>query len=374
MRPAFAHPWMVAAFVAVLLPIIIEWLFRRRRRRVELPTIRFLLRNKEQKKVKRQDRILLMIRMLGVFFLVLAIARPLIRRGLGGSSRRHVVVVLDGTGSMNQQVGVTTAFSLAQKKASAMVRGVPAGAVVSVVMLGDKAETIVERETDAQTAAARIDSLRCGSGAAPMAIALESTKDLLARGKDEQPEICIFSDFQKHTWATDNNASKGVSQTLNGLSSQSETFLIGEVSDEARQLTQVTFDCLYLGIKAIKPFGKVIDIGRAIQQYAHAHHYSVVREYQGHGIGQVFHQEPGIPHYVLRSAAAQTVLPGMAFTIEPMINAGTWKTVLDQSDGWTVRTGDGRLSAQFEHTILMTEDGPEILTLTENGPQAGYRF
>ncbi len=226
MRSAFAHPWMVAAFVAVLLPIIIEWLFRRRRRRVELPTIRFLLRNKEQKKVKRQDRILLMVRMLGIFFLVLAIARPLIRRGLGGSSRRHVVVVLDGTGSMNQQVGITTAFSLAQKKASAMVRGVPAGAVVSVVLLGDKAETVLERETDAQTAAARIESLRCGSGAAPMAVALESTKDLLARGREETPEICIFSDFQKHTWATDNNASRVVSQTLNSLSSQSETFLV----------------------------------------------------------------------------------------------------------------------------------------------------
>jgi len=155
---------------------------------------------------------------------------------------------------------------------------------------------------------------------------------------------------------------------------QSETFLIGEVSDEARLLTQVTFECLYLGIRAIKPFGKVIDIGRAIQRHAHAYKFSVVRDYQGHGIGRVFHQDPGIPHYVHHSAARETILPGMCFTVEPMINLGTWKTVLDRSDGWTVRTADRQLSAQFEHTILVTEEGPEILTLTKDGPQEGHRF
>lgn len=155
---------------------------------------------------------------------------------------------------------------------------------------------------------------------------------------------------------------------------QSETFLIGEVTEEARRLTQVTFDCLYLGIEAIRPFGKVIDIGRAIQRHAHLHKFSVVRDYQGHGIGRKFHQDPGIPHNVQHSAATQSILPGMCFTIEPMINAGTWKTVLDQTDGWTVRTADRMLSAQFEHTILMTETGPEILTLTPQGPQPGHRF
>jgi methionyl aminopeptidase len=155
---------------------------------------------------------------------------------------------------------------------------------------------------------------------------------------------------------------------------QSETFLIGEVSEEARRLVQVTFECLYLGIHAIKPFGKVIDIGRAIQQHAHANRFQVVRDYQGHGIGQVFHQDPGIPHYVHHSAARQTILPGMCFTIEPMINVGIWKTELDRQDGWTVRTADRSLSAQFEHTILMTENGPEILTLTQNGPQEGHQF
>ena len=155
---------------------------------------------------------------------------------------------------------------------------------------------------------------------------------------------------------------------------QSETFLIGEVSPEARHLTQVTLECLYLGIHATRPFGKIIDIGRAIQKHAHAHRFSVVRDYQGHGIGQVFHQDPGIPHYPHHTTARQSILPGMCFTIEPMINVGTWKTELDSSDGWTVRTADRKLSAQFEHTILMTEGGPEILTLTKDGPQEGHRF
>lgn len=155
---------------------------------------------------------------------------------------------------------------------------------------------------------------------------------------------------------------------------QSETFLIGKVSEEARSLTQVAFDCLYLGIDAVKPFGRVADIGRAIEQHAHANRFSVVREYQGHGIGQQFHLDPGIPHYVIKGAGSPALLPGMCFTVEPMINAGTWKTTLDKSDNWTVRTYDRRLSAQFEHTILVTETGFEILTLTQNGPQRGHRF
>jgi methionyl aminopeptidase len=100
----------------------------------------------------------------------------------------------------------------------------------------------------------------------------------------------------------------------------------------------------------------------------------VVRDYQGHGIGRQFHQEPGVPHYPDDRLGRTIVKPGMCFTIEPMLNMGTYKTVLDNSDGWTVRTQDGGLSAQFEHTILMTQDGPEVLTLTQNGPQAGHVF
>lgn len=155
---------------------------------------------------------------------------------------------------------------------------------------------------------------------------------------------------------------------------QSETFLIGEVSPETKRLVQVTFDALYLGIRAIKPFSRVIDIGQAIYTHASSLGFTVVREYQGHGIGREFHQEPGVPHFPHPASYKDVIKPGTCLTIEPMINIGTWRTVLDKSDGWTVRTTDGSLSAQFEHTVLMTEEGPEILTRTEHGPQEGHVF
>ena len=111
-----------------------------------------------------------------------------------------------------------------------------------------------------------------------------------------------------------------------------------------------------------------------IQKFAAAAGYSVVREYQGHGIGRDFHQEPGIPHFPQPASNRDLLRPGTCFTIEPMLNIGTWETRLDKRDKWTVRTRDNALSAQFEHTILMTETGPEILTLTKDGPQQGHRF
>ena len=155
---------------------------------------------------------------------------------------------------------------------------------------------------------------------------------------------------------------------------QSETFLIGEVSDEARQLVQVTFDSLWKGIHATSPGGTVYDIGAAIFNYATPFGYSVVEQYQGHGIGREFHQEPGVPHFPHPKSRWDVLKPGVCFTIEPMLNLGKRDTVLDRKDGWTVRTRDAKLSAQFEHTILMTEEGPEVLTLTSDGPQEGHKF
>ena len=158
------------------------------------------------------------------------------------------------------------------------------------------------------------------------------------------------------------------------LGDQSETFLVGRTSDSTRRLVQCAFDCLYLGIESIGPGDAIVNIGRAIQRRAHEHSYGVVREYVGHGIGRRFHQEPSIPHFPNQQARFQRLQPGVCFTIVPMINEGTRETVLDKEDGWTVRTRDGKLSAQFEHTILMTEDGPEILTITADGPQKGHKF
>lgn len=155
---------------------------------------------------------------------------------------------------------------------------------------------------------------------------------------------------------------------------QSETFMIGEVSDEAKRLVQTTFDSLWIGIRAVQKYGLVYDIGRAIYEYATERGYGVVREYQGHGLGREFHQKPDIPHRPDAESGRVVLKPGNCFTIEPMLNCGTWRTVQDKKDGWTVRTKDGRLSAQFEHSILVTEDGVEVLTKTQDGPQEGHDF
>jgi methionyl aminopeptidase len=154
----------------------------------------------------------------------------------------------------------------------------------------------------------------------------------------------------------------------------SETFLIGEVTEEARAVTQCAFDCLYAAIAAITPGCRVSDIGEAIVRLASSRGFSVVREFVGHGLGQHFHQEPTIPHFPNGQARRDRLYPGTCFTIEPMINVGGRQGVTDKRDGWTVRTKDGSLSAQFEHTILMTENGPEILTQTARGPRPGHQF
>lgn len=155
---------------------------------------------------------------------------------------------------------------------------------------------------------------------------------------------------------------------------QSETFIVGQGSEEAIAVTQAAFDCMHLAIEAIEPGSTVSAIGEAIVAEAHRRGFSVVREYVGHGLGRSFHQPPNVPHFPDRKSKQQRLLPGMCFTIEPMINAGTRFTRLDKKDGWTVRTRDTRLSAQFEHSILMTETGPEMLTKTRNGPQKGHVF
>lgn len=140
------------------------------------------------------------------------------------------------------------------------------------------------------------------------------------------------------------------------------TVPVGTISAEAQALLDVTAQCLERGIAAAVVGNTVGDIGAAIQRHAEAHGYGVVREYTGHGVGQRLHQEPTI-HHVGKAGTGIALREGMIFTIEPMINAGTHKTTLDKKDKWTVRTADGKLSAQFEHTIAITAAGSHILTL-----------
>lgn len=140
----------------------------------------------------------------------------------------------------------------------------------------------------------------------------------------------------------------------------SRMFMIGSVSDEAKTLVNVTKECLEIGIKAVKPWGFLGDIGAAIQEYAESKGYSVVKHFGGHGVGLAIHEDPPVDHYGKRGTG-MILAPGMVFTIEPMINIGVDDVYIDETNGWTALTADGSLSAQWEHTILVTEDGIEIL-------------
>ena len=153
-----------------------------------------------------------------------------------------------------------------------------------------------------------------------------------------------------------------VSTILNGyFSDASRMFMIGNVSPEKRRLVEVTKECLEIGREAAKPFGFVGDIGHAIQKHAEKNGYSVVRDLCGHGVGLAFHEEPEVCHFG-RKGTGMLLVPGMVFTIEPMINMGTWHVFIDEADGWTVVTEDELPSAQWEHTFVMTETGLEVLT------------
>ncbi|MDQ1710628.1 MAG: methionyl aminopeptidase, partial [Frankiaceae bacterium] len=140
------------------------------------------------------------------------------------------------------------------------------------------------------------------------------------------------------------------------------TFLVGDVDEESRRLVQVTRECLDVGIAAVRPGGMVRDIGRAIQAHAEAAGYGVVRAFVGHGIGTTFHADPQVPHHYDPRATTKLV-PGMTFTIEPMITIGSWEHRM-WDDGWTAVTADLSRTAQFEHTLLVTDEGAEVLTTT----------
>ena len=146
----------------------------------------------------------------------------------------------------------------------------------------------------------------------------------------------------------------------------SRMFLVGEVAPHARRLCQVTYEAMWKGIQIVRPGVRLGDIGHAIQTYAESAGYSVVREFCGHGIGRRFHEDPQVLHYG-RPGTGMELQPGMTFTIEPMINQGR-RDIREMGDGWTIVTRDRSLSAQWEHTVLCTENGYEVLTQSAGTP------
>ncbi len=146
----------------------------------------------------------------------------------------------------------------------------------------------------------------------------------------------------------------------------SRMFVVGEGSIAAKRLCQMTHDAMWRGIVKVRPGARLGDIGHAIQTFAENNGFSVVREFCGHGIGRKFHEDPQVLHYG-KPGTLEVLVPGMVFTIEPMINAGR-REIRESGDGWTIVTKDRSLSAQWEHTVLVTETGYEVLTLSAGSP------
>ncbi len=141
------------------------------------------------------------------------------------------------------------------------------------------------------------------------------------------------------------------------------TFAVGDVSPLAKRLMDVTKESLYMGIKAARPGGRIGDISNAVQTYVEANGFSVVRQFVGHGVGTKLHEEPEVPNFG-KAGHGIRLMPGMTLAIEPMVNAGGYQVKV-LKDGWTTVTADGTLSAHFEHTVVITEDGPKIMTVAE---------
>ena len=155
------------------------------------------------------------------------------------------------------------------------------------------------------------------------------------------------------------------------IADSSKTYLIGAVSPAARRLVQTTYEAMWRGILAVKPGARLGDIGHAIERHARRAGYSIVREYCGHGIGREMHEAPQVLHFG-KPGTGLVLKEGMTFTIEPMLNQGR-RGVETLDDGWTVVTADGKLSAQFEHTVAVTRDGVRVLTLRPDEVRAGMR-
>lgn len=223
---------------------------------------------------------------------------------------------------------------------------------------------LIEKEIHAGMSTAEIDRLvyeyTVAHGAIPAPLNYEgfpksvctSINEVVCHGIPSEDEILEEGDI----------INVDVSTILDGYySDASRMFVIGQTTKEKEKLVQVARECLLIGMEAARPFGFVGDIGNAIEKHAKKNGFSVVRDLCGHGVGLEFHEDPEVLHFG-KKGTGMLLVPGMVFTIEPMINMGDWRVFIDEEDGWTVVTEDELPSAQWEHTFLMTEHGLEILT------------
>ena len=223
---------------------------------------------------------------------------------------------------------------------------------------------LVASEIKAGMSTAQIDKLvyeyTCDHGAIPAPLNYEgfpksvctSVNEVVCHGIPSEEEILEEGDI----------INVDVSTILDGYySDASRMFIIGKTTPEKEKLVRVAKECLEIGMQVAKPYSFVGDIGHAIERHAKKNGFSVVRDLCGHGVGLELHEDPEVPHFG-KKGTGMLLVPGMVFTIEPMINMGTWKVFVDEEDDWTVVTEDELPSAQWEHTFLMTEKGLQILT------------
>lgn len=199
-----------------------------------------------------------------------------------------------------------------------------------------------------------------GHGATPAPLNYEGFPKSVCTSINEV--VCHGIPNEKEVLRNGDIVNVDVSTILNGyFSDASRMFMIGEVSPDKKKLVEVTKECLEIGIAAAQPWARLGDVGAAIQEHAEKNGFSVVRDLCGHGVGIEFHESPDVEHFGRRGTGTM-ILPGMTFTIEPMINMGAYDVFINQADGWTVLTDDGLPSAQWEKMLLITETGNEILT------------
>jgi methionyl aminopeptidase len=198
-----------------------------------------------------------------------------------------------------------------------------------------------------------LDARPASKGQYGYAFALNASRnDVVCHGVPSPAEILRSGDIVNFDITLEKNGY---------IADSSKTYLVGEVAAPAKRLVQVTYEAMWKGIRAVRPGARLGDVGHAIERHARRHGYAVVREYCGHGIGREMHEPPQVLHWG-RPQTGLVLREGMVFTIEPMLNAGR-NAVRTEDDGWTVRTCDGALSAQFEHTVAVTRSGVRVLTM-----------
>lgn len=244
-------------------------------------------------------------------------------------------------------------------KTPEQIEGIRKSGVVNTGVLD-----LVEKEIHAGMSTADIDRLvydyTVSHGAIPAPLNYEGFPKSVCTSINEV--VCHGIPSEKEILREGDIINVDVSTILDGYySDASRMFIIGQTTPEKEKLVKVTKECLDIGAEAARPWGFVGDIGKAIERHAHKNGFSVVRDLCGHGVGLEFHEEPEVDHYNTHRHG-MLLVPGMVFTIEPMINMGTWRVFIDEADGWTVVTEDELPSAQWEHTFVMTEHGLEVLT------------